>query len=85
MSSSIEVRELAEKATEVAEALRHGHVYVLTLDGAPIGTIKPCESPQSAAVDPEGWLRNIERIGAELERHRISGLSAAEAVADQRR
>lgn len=84
----VDVTELQERATEILEDVHKKFAsYVITVDGEPVATVRPYKP---ADDDPtpekiEQWLRDLDELADDIAKVWPAGLSAADAVAEQRR
>lgn len=87
MADTIELSVLQQDAAAVLRRVRDGGTeFLITIDGEPVAQLRPCPRPSpQKPVDPEEWLARIETIAAAIGEAWPPGLTAAQAVADQRR
>ena len=86
----IGVRQLKNEATRIVREVREERAeYIVTVNGEPVATIRPFEGEEEAG---EHWedqalreLDELEELAERVGKAWKSPLSAAEAVAEQRR
>lgn len=83
------IREFRNSATQVIREVREtGAEIVITVDGEPVAVVRPFTSVDEAAerkrANDEIW-RRLNALSAEISAGWPEGLSAAEAVSEQRR
>lgn len=78
----------SRSATEILEDVHKEFAsYVITVDGEPVATVRPNE-PSDDDPSPEeieAWLRKLDEVATEIAKVWPEGLSAADAIAEQRR
>jgi prevent-host-death family protein len=78
-------RELKAHLGEVLRQVRErGEEYAVTHRGKTIARIVPEEPPAKAEFDLEAWLAEGERIAREVAKTWPKGLSAAQAISEDR-
>ena len=89
MTTSIGVRELKNQASRILRQVRElGAEYIVTVDGTPVAVIRPyteADSEQARQARVQKFLAEMEVLAREVGEEWQSNLSAAEAVAEQRR
>ncbi len=81
----IGVRELKEHASEIRRRVRHHHdMYGITYRRRAIASLVPITEP-GTAQSPESFWTELDRIAAEIGTRWPEGVTAGEAVAEQRR
>lgn len=89
MTTSIGVRELKNQASRILRQVRElGAEYIVTVDGTPVAVIRPyteADSEQARQARIQKFLAEMEVLAREIGEEWQSNLSAAEAVAEQRR
>lgn len=81
----IGIRELKSKASEVIKHVREeGSSYAITYRGKVVAVIEPASSDGLSARD-QAVLDEMERLGRELAAKWPAGVTAVEAVREQRR
>jgi len=81
----IGVRELKEHASEIMGRVRDHHdMYEITYRGRAIARLVPITEP-GTAQSPESFWAELDRIAAEIGKRWPEGVTAAEAVTEQRR
>jgi prevent-host-death family protein len=79
-------RELKSKLAEVLRQVRENQEeFVVTDRGRPIARIVPEAPPPAGSTDFEALWAEMDRVAAEIGRQWPVGVSAAQAVADDRR
>jgi prevent-host-death family protein len=85
------VKELKNRATQIVRDVReHATSYVVTVDGQPVAILKPYTVDDAGAgpdrqADIEEWLRGWDELAVEIGKRWPHGLSAVNAVREQRR
>ncbi|MCW5851651.1 MAG: type II toxin-antitoxin system Phd/YefM family antitoxin [Anaerolineae bacterium] len=89
MTTTIGVRELKNQASRILRQVREiGAEYIVTVDGTPVAVIRPyteADSEQARQARVQKFLAEMEVLAQEIGAEWQSNLSAAEAVAEQRR
>ncbi len=89
MTKSVGVRQLKNEATQLVRDVREtGAEYVITVSGEPVAKLVPLQREETAEEREErirAHLREVDRLAKEVGAAWISPLTAAEAVAEQRR
>lgn len=89
MIKTVGVRKLKNEATQIMRDVREmGAEYVITVSGEPVAKIVPVERKETAEAREERireHLREVDRLAKLVSAAWKSPLSAAEAVAEQRR
>ena len=89
MTTSIGVRELKNQASRILRQVRElGAEYIVTVDGTPVAVIRPyteADSEKARQARIQKFLAEMEVLAREIGEEWQSNLSAAEAVAEQRR
>ena len=87
MEKRVGVRQFKNEATRIVREERAE--YVITVDGEPAAKLVPLEPPKESPEERERrvqeFMRDLDELAAELGRKWKSPLTAAEAVAEQRR
>ncbi len=85
----IGVRQLKNEATQIVREVREERAeYVITVNGEPVAVLKPYDSVETEderLARVSVWLAEAAEIRKELTATWPAGLSAADAVAEQRR
>ncbi len=82
---TIGIRELREKASEVLRRVREkGDVYEVTYRGRVVARLVPASQPGSGVALPEIWAE-WDKLAREVSARWPKGVSAVEAVREQRR
>lgn len=88
-TKTVGVRQLKNEATRIVREVReHRAEYVITVDGKPVARLTPLGNGENAEERRERIARHVQEaqeIGREIAAAWKSPLSAAEAVAEQRR
>ncbi len=84
------VEELRDRTTQIMrDVSEHAAEYVVTVDGAPVAVLRPYAEAkhQPAPTDGEidAWYKRFNELSARISALWPQGLSAADAVAEQRR
>ena len=94
---TIGITQLRRDASEIVAELREDRSeYVVTVDGKPVALLQPYDEVSEPAAPPalveearrkavEAWLAEAAAIGKLISEGWPAGLSAADAVAEQRR
>jgi len=78
-------RELKAHLGEVLRQVRErGEEYAVTHRGRTIARIVPEEPPAADEFDLDAWWADVDRIGSELAQKWPPGLTAAQAIAEDR-
>ncbi|MEX0783740.1 MAG: type II toxin-antitoxin system prevent-host-death family antitoxin [Dehalococcoidia bacterium] len=89
MAKTVGVRQLKNEATRIVREVREdGAEYVITVGGQPAAVLRPYKEKHPGMTQAEAmdaWLEKTEALAAEITALWPEGLSAAEAVAEQRR
>lgn len=88
MAKTVGVRQLKNEATSIVRDVReHGAEYIVTVAGVPVAILRPC-APEAGKRSPreevDRWLADSEELSRRITAAWPEGISAAEAVADQR-
>ena len=82
----IGVRELKEKASELLREVRENReTYAITYRGRIIARLVPEESEEEKRARALAALAKMDRAAKRISRHWPKGVSAVDAVAEQRR
>ena len=82
------VKEFKNRATQIVRDVRErSSQYVITVDGMPVATVRPYDpGDESAGLDDtDQWLRELDELADRIGESWPAGLSAVEAVREQRR
>jgi len=82
------IRQLKDEATRLVREVRDGAEFVITVNGTPVAKLSKftdddAELARRAEIDR--WFEELGEIGKQIASHWPAGLSAADAVAEQRR
>ena len=81
----IGVRELKDHASEIMRRVRdHHNMYEMTYCGRAIARLVPITEP-GTGQSPDSFWTELDRIAAEIGKRWPEGVTAGEAVAEQRR
>ena len=90
------IKEFKNRATQIVRDVReHSARYVVTVDGTPAAILKPYDAAEDDGPEPgrddmtdeeiDEWFRGLDELAARIGKAWPKGLSAADAVAEQRR
>ena len=83
------VKEFKTRATQIVRDVRErSKRYVITVDGKPAAVLKPyvpAEDDPPTAAETAEWLRSWDELAHEIGKLWPPGVSAADAVSEQRR
>ena len=83
---SVGVRELKAHASEILRGVRErGETFELTFHGRAIALLVPVSSPPTKVEDLASLWADMDRLAEEIAAYWPEGVSAAEAVAEDRR
>jgi len=81
----IGVRELKERTSEIVRRVREHHdMYEITYRGRAVARLVPVTEP-AAPGNPAGYWAELDRVAAEIGKRWPEGVTAVEAVREQRR
>ncbi len=85
----IGIRELKNQATQVVRAVREeAEAYVITVQGEPVAVLRPiteADKEELRQADVRRFLADLDELSKQVTAAWESDLTAAEAVAEQRR
>jgi prevent-host-death family protein len=82
---SVGVRELKAQASEIVRRVReHGETVDVTYRGRVVARLVPVEQPPEDAQRSTVWA-DLDQLAAEIAAHWPQGVTAAEAVSEERR
>lgn len=85
----IGIRELKNQATQVVRAVREeAEAYVITVQGEPVAVLRPIteeDKEELRQANVGRFLADLEELSKQVTASWQSDLTAAEAVAEQRR
>ncbi len=84
------VEELKDRTTQIMrDVSEHAAEYVVTVDGSPVAVITPYPAarhqPHPTDEEIDAWYKRFDELSARISALWPPGLSAADAVAEQRR
>lgn len=83
------IKELKHRTTQIVRDVReHQARYVVTLDGDPVALLTPYTAEEAAGASDEEieqWLRELDELAVEIGKLWPVGLSAVDAIREQRR
>ena len=83
---SVSVGQLSKHTSAVLRRLREGSEPMeVTYRGRIVARLEPVEPPADAEVDVASFLTDLDRLAAEIGAHWPAGVSAVDAVREQRR
>jgi len=86
---TVGVRELKNQATRILRAVREDRAqYVVTVAGRPVAVLRPYTAQDEAdrhAASVQAYLAGLDALGEAVTRAWKGSVSAADAVAEQRR
>ncbi len=89
LSRRVGIRDFRNTATQLIREVREtGSEIVITVDGEPVAVVRPFTAGDSESEDLQkdlAVLDRLEMLGEELARFWPEGLSAVDAVSEQRR
>jgi prevent-host-death family protein len=84
--TSVGVRELREQTSAIVKRVREdGETVDVTYRGRVVARIVPVDPPQPDQEELERWLQEHDRLGEEISKVWPKGVSALDAVREQRR
>lgn len=84
--TSIGVRQLKEQTSEILRQVREqGASYEVTYHGRIVARLVPVNQPEPLAEETAAIWTNLDQLAAEIGRLWPEGVSAAEAVSQDRR
>ena len=84
MTRTVGIRELKAKASEIVREVEESRTpVVITVRGREVARIVPSERKWTK-VDVEAWIESSDRLAKEISEHWPPGLSAVEAVSEDR-
>jgi prevent-host-death family protein len=85
-ASSIGVRELKQQASEVIRRVREdSEAFYITYRGQVVAYLAPVETEQEQRAKASKVWADLEELAREIKDHWPSGVSAVDAVREQRR
>jgi prevent-host-death family protein len=86
MTEEIGVRELKERASEVVKRVREQQAtYDVTYRGKVVAHIVPAGKPRMTEAEEDRLWAEIDELAEEIGKHWPKGVSAVDAVREQRR
>lgn len=83
---SVGVRELKQQASNLLRLVREeGETVEITYHGEVIAHLVPARKPTDTAENLKGWWADLDQLTAEISARWPAGLSAADAVKEDRR
>jgi len=83
---SVGVRELKQQASNLLRLVREeGETVDITYHGEVIAHLVPARTPTATAENLKGWWADLDQLTAEISARWPAGLSAADAVKEDRR
>jgi prevent-host-death family protein len=83
---SVGVRELREKTSEIVRDVREkGEVVNVTYRGKTVARIVPTDPPRPDPEAVAAWWERWKALGAEISKYWPEGVSAVDAIREQRR
>jgi prevent-host-death family protein len=84
--TSVGVRELREQTSAIVKRVREeGETVDVTYRGRVVARIVPVDPPRPDPEELERWLEGHRRLGEEISKVWPKGVSAVDAVREQRR
>lgn len=84
--NEVGVRELKTQASDIIRRVRDtNETIVVTYRGKAVARIEPLEDPETTRYRAREVLAEMDRIAEEVTRYWPSGVSTADAVAEDRR
>lgn len=84
--TEVGIRELKTQASDIIRRVRENNEsYVVTYRGRPVARLEPLEDTQAQVARDLSVLEEMDRIAEEVSKYWPEGLSAADAVAADRR
>ena len=84
--TEVGIRELKTQASDIIRRVRENNEsYVVTYRGRPVAKLEPLESPEEKRYRAREVLAEMDKIAEEVSKYWPDGLSAADAVAADRR
>ena len=83
---SVGIRELKERTSQILRRVREqGQEYQITYHGRVIAHLVPASAPRSTQANPSAVWTDLDRLAAEIGDHWPSGITAVQAVREERR
>ena len=84
--TEVGIRELKTQASDIIRRVRENNEsYVVTYRGRPVARLEPLADPEEKRYRAREVLAEMDRIAEEVSKYWPEGLSAADAVAADRR
>ena len=84
--TEVGIRELKTQASDIIRRVRENNEsYVVTYRGKPVAKLEPLADPEEKRYRAREVLAEMDRIAEEVSKYWPDGLSAADAVAADRR
>ena len=84
--TEVGIRELKTQASDIIRRVRENNEsYVVTYRGKPVAKLEPLADPEEKRYRAREVLAEMDRIAEEVSKYWPEGLSAADAVAADRR
>jgi len=86
MTEEIGIRELKERTSEVLRRVREEKAtYTVTFRGEAVAQITPVEDKRMSQEEIDRWIAEADELAEEIGKHWPKGVSAVDAVREQRR
>ncbi len=84
--TEVGIRELKTQASDIIRRVRENNEsYVVTYRGRPVARLEPVQDAEARLARDLAVLEDMDRVAEEVARYWPEGLSAADAVSEDRR
>lgn len=84
--TEVGIRELKTQASDIIRRVRENNEsYVVTYRGRPVARLEPVQDAETRLARDLAILEDMDRVAEEVARYWPEGLSAADAVSEDRR
>ena len=84
--TEVGIRELKTQASDIIRRVRENNEsYVVTYRGRPVARLEPVQDAETRLARDLAVLEDMDRVAEEVARYWPEGLSAADAVSEDRR
>ena len=84
--TEVGIRELKTQASDIIRRVREDkETYIVTYRGKPVAKLEPVQDKEEQVARDLSILEEMDRLAEESTKHRPKGLSAVDAVKEDRR
>ena len=84
--TEVGISELKTRTSEIIRRVREANeTFLITYRGRPVARLRPIEGPETEQFETSEVLAEMDRIAEEVTKHWPKGLSAVDAVKQDRR